>query len=130
MVDLNDFRELRSKIEDGTIIDASKDQLEKYAVLLSKQNACDEYFSTDRNQFSQACETIRMLLFKKYVEANDRKNTFLQYIVIALIVLTIFMAVIQCYVTLKPNSQLVKQIELLQDIKSQLSLNQHPLGKK
>jgi hypothetical protein len=111
-------------------MDASKDQLEKYAVLLSKQNACDICCSTDQNQFPQLCETIRMLLFKKYVEANDRKNSFLQCIVIILMVLTIFMAGIQCYVMLKPNSQFVKQIELLQDIKSQLSLNQHPLGKK
>jgi hypothetical protein len=140
MADIDDFRELKGKIEDGTITSDSKEQLEKYVVLLSKHNAFDKF--TDRNQFLQSCETIRLLLIKKYTEEVDkqnaitqasnltlqeqnvdlqRRNVRLQRVVVVLMLVTILTSAIQIYVTLRPNSQLQQQIELLQSIRSDSS---------
>ncbi len=142
MSDRDDFRELRDKIEDGTITGAKKEEIEKYAVFLSKNGVADEYFSTDPRQFPQVCETIRMLLLKKYTEEIDRQTTAmqktnidlqrksnelsgqnkkLQIVVIVLMVLTILVAGIQIYVATRPNEQISQGVILLQDIKISLT---------
>jgi hypothetical protein len=131
-------------VSSGEISNLSEDQLEKYAAALCFSAASD-YFSA--TQFAQVCETIRLLLLKKYTEKIDKQNAEmqglnltlqrqntdlqsqnikLQYVVIVLMVLTILTASIQIYVALKPNSQTEQQIELLQGIQSRLSASPHP----
>ena len=133
MADPDDFRELQSKIEDGTIAGASKEQIEKYTVLLSKHGAFDKF--TDPRQFPQVCETIRMLLLKKYTEEINkqtadmqnmslklqRKGNRLQVIVAILAGVTITMAGLQIYVTLRPSPQLQEQTQLQQELKEPLT---------
>lgn len=115
----------------------SKSDIERYSDVLCFAQAY-QHFSPQ--QFTQVCETIRLLLLKKYTEDVDkqnaemqasnlalqeqnvdlqRQNVKLQCFVIVLMVVTILTAAIQIFVTLKPNSQLQQQTELLKAISSQ-----------
>jgi|WetSurMetagenome_2_1015567.scaffolds.fasta_scaffold38214_5 hypothetical protein len=117
--------------------DLSKEDLERYANALCFSFASDHF---GKHQFSQVCETIRLLLIKKYTEDMDKQNTEiqannlklqeqnvnlqsqnnrLQKLIIFLMVLTITMAGLQIYVMLRPNQQLQQQTELLKAISSQ-----------
>jgi len=115
--------QLRQIISNGNLPSLSREELEMYADALCFSNASD-YFS-DR-QFSQVCETIRLLLIKKYTDEIDKQtvslqhqnlnlqkeNIFLQRIVTVLMIVTVFTAAIQIYIALRPNSQLEEQLKL------------------
>jgi hypothetical protein len=135
----DELGQLSQIVAEEKIGDLSKTDLERYANALCFSFASD-YFS--KTQFSQVCETIRLLLFKKYTEEIDNQNAYtqsqnltlqdqnvklqrqnvrLQVFVVILMVLTIAMAGLQIYVTLRPNQQLSQQTELLKAIESHLA---------
>jgi hypothetical protein len=97
MTTKNDLPELRRLITSGEIINASKEDLEKYIPLLCSQEA---YNGLGDKEHPQICETVRLLLFKKYIENLNRRNTFIQYIIIFLVILTIIVGGIQIYIAL------------------------------
>jgi len=133
----DDLDQLSQIVAYNKIGDLSKEDLEKYANALCFSFASDKF---GKHQFPQVCETIRLLLIKKYTEDVDkqnqemqasnltlqkqnidlqRQNVRLQLFVLVLMVVTILTAAIQIYVTLRPNSQLQQQTELLKDISLQ-----------
>jgi hypothetical protein len=140
----DELQQLSQIVSDNKIGDLSKEDLEKYANALCFSFASDHF---GKHQFSQVCETIRLLLIKKYTEEIDRQNADmqshnlilqeqnlslqqqttslqkqnnrLQIIVIILTVVTIITGIIQGYAALKPNSQLQQQTELLKAISLQ-----------
>jgi hypothetical protein len=99
-----DMQELSRLLETGEIAKASRADLEKYMLLLSSSQAYSHF--GDR-QFLQVCETVRLLLFKKDIDAlaeeadKSAKKTekltgrilFLTWVIVALtavLVLTVF----------------------------------------
>lgn len=61
--------EIRCKLNDGTICDASKEELEKYAAALCANGANNSYGST----FHAVCGTIQTLLKSKISEEADKE---------------------------------------------------------
>lgn len=100
----NYLQELQRLISSGEIINSSKEDLEKYIPILCTREAYD---ALGDKPFPQVCETTRLLLFKKYLEDINKRNTFVQYIIIALMVLTIVVGGVQIYVALSPKQPTV-----------------------
>jgi len=109
--------ELRQIVSNDKIGDLTTAQLERYTNALCFSRASD-YFSA--TQFSQVCETIRLLLFKKYIEATDKKNTLLQYLVIAVSIMALVCTIAQVYISISSIS--VKQV-VVQEQKMQKQIS-------
>lgn len=132
------MNELKAVVNSGNLLDVSDEKLEEYfSAIIAFGSTSTQYFTPV--QYPQVCEALRLLLMKKYTEKIDKQNKAmqtknielqeqnnglqqlnvkLQHIVIVLMVVTILTAAIQIFVTLKPNSQLQQQSELLKDIRS------------
>jgi hypothetical protein len=64
------YLEIQFKINDGSITDASKEQLEKYATALCKSGANTNFGSN----FLAICGTVQMLLKSKISEESNTKR--------------------------------------------------------
>jgi hypothetical protein len=131
----DDLDQLSQIVAYNKIGELSREDLEKYANALCFSFASDKF---GKHQFPQVCETIRLLLIKKYTESVNeqnaemqisnlnlqKQNIRLQRFVVTLMVVTILTAVIQIFVTLRPNSQLQQQTELLKAIALQQKASQ------
>jgi hypothetical protein len=133
------MNELKAVVNSGNLLDVSDEKLEEYfSAIIAFASTSGEYFTPF--QYPQVCEALRLLLMKKYTEKIDKQNSEtqannlklqeqnvnlqsqnnrLQKLIIFLMVLTIAMAGLQIYVTLRPNQQLQQQIELLKGISLQ-----------
>jgi uncharacterized protein YjaG (DUF416 family) len=68
----DEFSRLKSIVFRGDISKASKEELERFAVILSRPNAYDRYGKAD---FPQVCETVRTLMIVRMSEQANEQAT-------------------------------------------------------
>jgi len=105
MITEDDFRAVRDSVNSGAISNASKAQLERFAVVLCHPHAFSFF---GNNQFPQICETVRLHLLRAHIETLqghitdlNAKNTTIQKWVIALAVAALVSTVIQAAVAIR-----------------------------
>lgn len=90
-----DYVELGHVFAGGDISKASKSELERFAVMLSRPNASTHF---DQSGFPQICETVRTLILVRISEAANqdasRISKIALYISIAALVATVVQAVV------------------------------------
>ena len=91
--------EARGKIKDGTIVRASKQELEQYAIALSTSDARDRFPAA---QFAQACELVRLLLSVRISEENNKEATKISKIALIVAIVALIATVIQTIVSAWP----------------------------
>lgn len=66
------FHTIKQSIESGEIEKASKDQLQQYAILLSRSQA---YGAFGASSYPQVCETVRTLLIVRMSQDANQEAT-------------------------------------------------------
>ena len=90
-----DFVDLSERLARGDITTASKQELERFTVMLCRPNASTRF---PGSQFPQACETVRLLLLREHINTIERRSAKYQWLVIALAVAALVSSVVQIYV--------------------------------
>lgn len=67
----NEYNYIRQQFENGEIEKATKEELERFAILLSRVEAERKYQFVS---FPQVCETVRTLLIVRMSEEANRKQ--------------------------------------------------------
>ena len=65
-----DYHNLSTTFAGGDISKATKSELERFAVMLSRPQASGHF---DRNSFPQVCETVRLLILVRISEEANRE---------------------------------------------------------
>lgn len=92
------YLEITSRINTGTITDATKEELEKYAAELCKSGANTSFGSI----FHAVCGTIRTLLIVRMSEESNKEATKISKIALIVAVVALFVTVIQTIVSAWP----------------------------
>ena len=87
-----DYQKLRALFSTGDISKVSKEELECYAVMLSRPEA---HVRIGDVSFPQACETVRTLLIVRMSEEANREATRISKIALGIAVTALAVAVAQ-----------------------------------
>jgi hypothetical protein len=91
-----DYYELQHVANGGDISKASKAELERFAVMLSRPGA-HGHFGTS---YEQVCGTVRMLLMVRMSEASNREASRLSKIALYIAIAALFAGVVQAVVSI------------------------------
>lgn len=92
-----DYVQLTHVFAGGDITKASKAELERYAVMLSRPPAYTHFASRD---FLQVCETVRTLILVRISEEANRGATRISIIALAISIAAFIASVVQVVVAI------------------------------
>lgn len=95
---LDDYNNLGQVFATGDISTASKSELERYAVMLSRPNASGHF---NKNSFPQVCETVRLLIIVRISEEANRDALRTSKIALVVAVIALVVSVVQTVVALR-----------------------------
>lgn len=96
----DDLQELAERVNLGTLGGASKSELQRYAVSLTRSNA---YASFGAQQFAQVSETVRLLLNVKIGGESANSGKRLSIIALGISILALIATVVQAVAALWPR---------------------------
>ena len=90
--------EINSVFRNGTILIAKDEKLQEYL-----RSLCSEDIPNDRVRHRETIRalTINHIQMQRHIDNLNRKNTWLQIVIIVLTIIFLFTAVIQIYTTVK-----------------------------
>lgn len=89
-----DYVELQHVFAGGNISKASKTELERYAVLLSRPHAYSHFGSS---QYPQMCDSVRTLIMARISEEANKEATRISTIALVISIAALIAGVIQAY---------------------------------
>lgn len=92
------YEEIYDQIKDGTITEAKKELLEKYAAALCKPGANNSFGSS----FHAICGTIRTLIILRMSEESNKQATRISKIALSVAVFALLVGVIQAIAAIWP----------------------------
>lgn len=96
---LDDYVKLGQMFAGGDISQASKSELERFAVMLSRPNAFTHFGKTD---FPQVCETVRTLILVRMSEEANREGSRISKIALAISIAALVLTGIQAVFAIWP----------------------------
>lgn len=97
----DDLQELTDRVNLGTLSSASKPELQRYVVALTRSNA---YANFGAQQFGQVSETVRLLLNVKIGEESANSGRRLSKIALAVSILALVATIVQAVFAVWPRS--------------------------
>lgn len=94
-----DYVELGHTFAGGDISKASKAQLERFAVMLSRPNAFTHFGKAD---YPQVCETVRTLILVRISEEANREASRISWIALCISIAALIATFVQAGVDLWP----------------------------
>jgi uncharacterized protein YjaG (DUF416 family) len=89
----NIYDEINNHIRSGTIVNATKQQLETYAAALCQSEGNRKVYAG--NQYSEICSTVRMLLMVRISEESNKEATRISKIALAVAVFALICGAVQ-----------------------------------
>ncbi len=102
----SDYHAIKQRFENGEIEKASKDELQRIAILLSRTSA---YGSFGSASYPQMCETVRTLLIVRMSEEANKEATRISTIALWIAGAALFVALVQAASSLCPEGLRVFQ---------------------
>lgn len=93
------YHQIKQRFENGEIEKASKDDLERIAVLLSRANAYAHFGSAS---YPQICETVRTLLIVRMSEEANKDATRISKIALWIAIAALVCSLVQAASSLWP----------------------------
>ena len=94
-----DYVQLEHVLAGGDISKATKAELERFAVMLSRPNA---YVQFGASSFPQVCETVRTLLIVRMSEEANKEATRISQIALGVAMAALGCTVLQVFASLWP----------------------------
>jgi len=92
----DDYTHLQHLFTGGDISKASKSDLERYAVMLSRPHASSHFNSAS---FPQVCETVRTLILVRISEEANREASIISKIALGVAVASLIVSIIALFST-------------------------------
>ena len=125
--------EIRNFVSSGAIETACRSTLTKYSTWLCNPAARSSFSG---GEYEQICELVRLHMLRTFMEEIEKRNTFMQYLVIVLAVAALIVAIPQIWFAYKADkrAELVERKELTHNMELQSPMSvpnpSQPLAKR